>query len=167
MAEVIAIAAMDEGRVIGFENRLPWNVPEDMKRFMRLTKSHAVLMGRKTYESLPKKSRPLPERFNIVATRSPERLAHEQEILVTNSARETVEQFRRGELSTPTDTLWIVGGEEIYRETLPLCDGVYLTRIAGTHQGDAYFPKFESEFEVVQEQRHDGYAFLNYARKAQ
>ena len=69
---VLVIVAMDEGRVIGFENKLPWHITEDMKRFAQLTTGHTVLMGRKTYQSLPDKFRPLPNRKNIVVTGKPQ-----------------------------------------------------------------------------------------------
>ena len=157
-SSIYSIAAMDEGRVIGKDNRLPWDIPEDVKRFSELTRGHTVLMGRKTYLSLPENVRPLPHRKNVVVTRSPEKLAGETQIEVCRAPIDFVKEFRASE----SGTLWIVGGEEIYRVTLPFVDQIYLTVVRGRHEGDTFFPEFESEFSLVEEEDHEGFSYLRF-----
>ncbi|HQH28508.1 MAG TPA: dihydrofolate reductase, partial [Oligoflexia bacterium] len=99
---VIAIAAMDEARVIGAKNALPWSIPEDSRRFFSLTKGHAVLMGRKTYESLPARFRPLPQRRNLVISRSPAQLAQDSGIEVHTCACELIDSARSGAYALPS-----------------------------------------------------------------
>ncbi|RME59658.1 MAG: dihydrofolate reductase, partial [Candidatus Dadabacteria bacterium] len=92
MKKVFAIAAMDKGRVIGCGNKIPWHLPEDLKRFSQLTKGHTVLMGKNTFFSIPEKYRPLPERLNVIASRSLSKDSaeelHNENILVTSDAVE-------------------------------------------------------------------------------
>lgn len=159
-----AIVAMDEGRIIGSKGELPWRIPQDMKRFKALTSGHAVLMGRKTFESLPPEFKPLPDRMNIVVTRNPSNLAKEQGIIVWDSPSACIRAFLSGALSTPTDTLWIIGGAEIYKETIHLCDEVYLTLVHGHHEGDARLEEFEDKFQVTWREDHNGYSFITYGR---
>ena len=163
--KVIAIAAMDEGRVIGIANRLPWHVPEDAKRFMTLTKGHTVLMGRKTYDSLPEKFKPLPRRKNVVATRDPSKFLAPKEVEVCHSPVAYIQNCLSTETKLATDILWIVGGEEIYRLTLPFWDELYLTVVHSRNDGDAFFPEFEDQFELCESDKREGYTFLLYRRK--
>lgn len=162
--KILAIAAMDEGRVIGNEGQIPWQISEDMQRFKQLTTGHAVLMGRKTYQSLPLRFRPLPGRINFVVTRTPESLKGESGIQIFSSPQECIKQFLRGDLAGTTEQLWIIGGAEIYAETLPFWDEVYLTLVLGRNKGDAFFPEFESRFSLRDEQLRQGYKFLHYAK---
>lgn len=159
-----AIVAMDEGRVIGNKGELPWRIPEDMKRFKALTMGHAVLMGRKTFESLPKEFKPLPGRMNIVISRHPENLDKAESISIWNSPTDCIKEFLNGTLSTPSDTLWIIGGAEIYSSTISLCDEVYLTLVKGTHEGDARLVEFEKDFKVTSREDFEGYSFITYGR---
>lgn len=162
--KIIAIAAMDEERAIGANNGIPWNVPDDQKLFREKTSGHSVLMGRKTYFSLPKKYRPLPNRKNIVVTRDPRHFDGEPGVSVASSAAEVIESFRAGGVEWPSEILWIGGGQQIYEETVADWDEVYLTRIPGRHGGDTFFPKFEEDFELVREWDGQGCIFLHYKR---
>lgn len=128
---VVAIAAMAENRVIGRGNEIPWHVPEDMKWFREATRGKTLLMGRKTHDSI---GRPLPHRRTLVLTRSGTTRAGVEAIA---SLAELPRNL--GEASE----LWICGGEEIYRLTLPWWDELWLTRIKQTVEGDAFFPAFE------------------------
>lgn len=161
---IIAIAAMDEGRVIGAKNALPWHIPEDMKRMSALTRGHAVLMGRKTYQSLPDKFRPLPGRRNIVITRSPELLAGEAGIEIHSSPCGFIEAVKKGEIKLETEKLWVFGGEEIYKATLQYWDEVCLTFVKGKHDGDAFFPEFEDSFIVSKREDFPTHSFLTYTK---
>lgn len=161
--KIIAIAAMDEGRVIGLKNKLPWRIPEDMQRFSELTSGHAVLMGRKTYESLPSKFRPLPNRKNIVISRSSSAVVAPG-VDIWESSLGCIEACRKGELLLPSDMLWIIGGGQIYKDTLPFWDELYLTVVHSKHEGDVFFPQFEDKFRLVEDQIKEGYSFLRYCR---
>ncbi len=163
--KVKAIVAMDQGRAIGLNNDLLWHIPEDMKRFKELTSGHAVLMGRKTYESLPEKFRPLPNRTNIVCTRDVSGWQKEAGVHLTNAPVAYLRNAKAGLGEFDTDTLWVIGGSEIYKQTLPLWDELFLTLVHKKHEADAFFPEFESEFELVSEEAHDGFSFLHYLRK--
>lgn len=163
---IAAIVAMSENRVIGANGKIPWSIPEDMRRFKELTTGHTVLMGRKTYESLPKKFRPLPDRRNVVVTRNDlYKLSlppDEQNVEVVSSAAEFIEQWSSD--AQPDSKLWIIGGGEIYKEALPYCQMIYLTLVQGKISGDTYFPNFEHEFKKVESDAHDRFSFLVYKR---
>jgi len=163
--QIISIAAMDEGRVIGADGGLPWRIPEDMKRFSALTTGHTVLMGRKTYESLPDKYRPLPNRNNIVASRKDCSQIEREGAKVISNPIKFLEKIKKGATSLATEKLWIVGGEQIYRATLPLWEAIYLTRVAGEHSGDAFFPEFEDDFELAEREDKGGFAYEVFFRK--
>ena len=128
-----AIVAMAENRVIGNVGTIPWHLPEDFKFFKATTMGHAILMGRKTYESI---GRPLPGRENIVLSRT-----------MPETAGVTVIRSL-DELQEPTDgrDLFVIGGEEIYRLMLPSVQELYVTKVPRQIVGDTHFPEFESQF---------------------
>ncbi|MEU7475873.1 dihydrofolate reductase [Lentzea sp. NPDC042327] len=121
------IWAQAAGGVIGRDNAIPWHVPEDMKRFRELTTGAAVLMGRRTWESLPPRFRPLPGRRNIVLSRTPQ---------------DGVETFADlGEALGAVDgDLWVIGGSAVYAAALPFADRVEVTEIREIFEGDTYAP---------------------------
>lgn len=164
---LLAIAAMDESRVIGIDNTIPWHIPEDMARFKQLTGGCAVMMGRKTFDSLPDRFKPLPNRLNIVVTRNPDALAEYPSLQLTSDPVRFVSDAKAGKFVVPGGRLWVIGGSEVYRATLPLWDELYLTLVAGTHKGDAYFPSFEEQFELAEEEKRNGYVFRRYQRRNQ
>jgi dihydrofolate reductase len=129
-----AIVAMAENRVIGNAGAIPWHLPEDFKFFKATTMGHAILMGRKTYESIGK---PLPGRENIVLSRT---MPETQGITVIRSLNE---------LKEPSDgrDLFVIGGEEIYRLLLPKVQELYVTKVPRVIEGDTRFPEFEAEFD--------------------
>lgn len=165
MIRVCAIAAMDEGRIIGANGGLPWRIPEDLKRFASLTKGHAVVMGRKTFESLPPAYKPLKDRKNIVVTRDPRALADFPTVTVWTDLEDGLSRCRAGGEHLPSDVVWIIGGGEVYKATLPEWDEVYLTLVSGRHEGDAMLPEFEKDFELAEREDREGYAFLRYVRR--
>ena len=158
MSRVIAIAAMDEGRVIGADNGLPWHLPADLKRFSECTSGNVVLMGRKTYESLPDKYRPLPNRINVVLSREIQSLAYPPEVLLYSDPLVAITALRQ----SYDEDIWVIGGGEIYRHTLELWDEVYLTVVKGRYNGDTYFPVFENNFREVAREDHADFSFLRY-----
>jgi dihydrofolate reductase len=165
MIRVCAIAAMDEGRIIGANGGLPWRLPEDLKRFAALTKGHAVVMGRKTFESLPPAYKPLKDRKNIVVTRDSATVADYPAVTVWGDLKAGLSRCRTGAEDLPSDIVWIIGGGEVYKATLPEWDEVYLTLVSGRHVGDAMLPEFEDDFELVEREDREGYAFLRFVRR--
>ncbi|MDR2187798.1 MAG: dihydrofolate reductase [Azonexus sp.] len=134
MSEIVLIAALARNRVIGRDNQLLWHVPEDMAHFKKLTQGHTVLMGRRTWESLPARWRPLPGRRNIVVSRQPAYAAPGAEL-----AASLAEALA---LTTTQETVFIIGGADIYRQTLPLAKRLELTELDLEPEGDAWFPEF-------------------------
>jgi dihydrofolate reductase len=127
------IAAIGKNRVIGKGGRLPWHISEDLKRFKRLTTGHAILMGRKTWESL---SRPLPNRRNIVITST---LIEGVECYPTiNAALDALKALEK---------VFVIGGAQIYAALFDRADELYLTFVDQEVEGDAYFPRFEDIIE--------------------
>ena len=130
------IAALTKNRVIGKNKDLPWHLPDDMKYFMQTTKAHHVIMGRKNYESIPEKFKPLPNRTNVVVTRQKNFSAPGCRIV--NALEEGIESARvAGE-----SELFIIGGSEIYALGMPYANQLYLTEIDANVDGDTYFPSF-------------------------
>lgn len=145
--KVIAIVAHDEKMGIGKDGVLPWYEPEDLKRFAKLTKKHAVLMGRKTWISLPK--RPLPGRTNIVCSRYAEFLEVPDGVLKYEDAKEAIFDIKRNPIS---DILWIIGGAEIYSTTVQYWDEIYVTKIPRVHDCDVFFPEYTKDFTLIQDE---------------
>ncbi len=154
---IVLIVAMSTNRVIGKDNQLPWHLPEDLKHFKKLTTDHTVVMGRKTYESI---GHPLPQRHNIVLTRDIERDDHR--VTVVND----VSSFMDTYTTKLDEDLYIIGGAQIYELFLPFADKIELTEVHQEIEGDTFFPKFEEDFVEVSREKHDGFDFVNYVRKA-
>lgn len=128
---------MSENRVIGVNNRLPWNIPEDLKRFKEITTGHPIVMGRKTFESI---GRVLPKRTNIVITR--DRTFRVEGGAVVHSFEEALEWARR---APGAEEVFVIGGSEIFRLALPLAWRIYLTEVRWPFEGDIFFPEFPEE----------------------
>jgi dihydrofolate reductase len=143
------IAALSKNRVIGKNNDLPWRLPNDMKFFMETTKGHCVIMGRKNYESLPTKFRPLPERTNIVVTRQKDFVATGCSVVHTLEDGLTIaEQQNEREV-------FIIGGAEIYKLALAYANKLYLTEIDAHIEGDTFFPLFDKVIFKEQSRKHN------------
>ena len=161
-SELTIIAAASTNNVIGFNNKLIWNIPNDLKRFKELTLGHSVIMGRKTFESLPN---PLPKRRNIIITKNKD--YSRDGIEVTSNIEDAIDLCKSD--SQP----FIIGGGEIYSQTIEIVDKIELTRVYKDYQGDAFFPdiprdKFELTNELVNYLDDDSstkYSFLTYIRK--
>lgn len=127
--------------VIGRQDKLMWPIPEDLKRFKRLTMGHPVIMGRKTFESiLQSLGKPLPGRTNVVITRDPN-YTHEGAVVV-HSLEKAIEKASE----IDSEEIFIGGGAQIYEQALPFTDRLYLTLIDDEKPGDAYFPPYEHLF---------------------
>jgi len=160
---IAAIVAMDEGRIIGKDGALPWHLPEDLAHFKSRTAGHFVIMGRKTWQSLPPKFRPLPGRTNIVVSRNPAAVALPEGVFCATSIDEAVGYAEN--CAQPEQKIWLIGGVELYAAALPICDELHLTLVDGHHDGDARFPIFEDSFEEVSSARGERCVFKVYRRK--
>ena len=161
---ISAIVAVDENFGIGFNGDLLEHIPEDLKHFKQLTTNKTIIMGRKTWESLPNK--PLPNRLNIVVT-SKERSFEEMTVFTSFE-----EVYSRATHIMPEDEWFIIGGGSIYKEFLPICDKVYLTKIMVSHENvDTYFPNIELmdnwkciEQSEIKQYNDISYQFKTYSR---
>jgi len=152
--ELIIIAAMSENRVIGKDNALPWSLKADMERFKKLTLGWPCVMGRKTWESLPK--RPLPGRPNIVISRSFNAVTGAK---VFSSLQDAVTHCAGYE------KVFICGGASVYAEAMPLADRIELTLIHRQYEGDAFFPEIDpSLWKITNTEDFDGFSFISYSK---
>ncbi len=162
---IYLLAAVARNRVIGCDNKMPWHLPEDLKHFKQLTLGHIVIMGRKTYESIGK---PLPERINIVITRQP-MFSAANTIVVTS-----IEAALQACTPYPDKKRFVIGGSEIYQQTLAISQRLYLTEIQKDFVGNRYFPVFdrnewsEAAREIHHQSTADGleYHFVILDRKS-
>ncbi len=140
------ISAMAKNRVIGINNNLPWEIPEDMKFFRAKTKGHIMIMGRKTFESL---GTPLPGRFHIIITRQKNYHYEHPQVKVVGTVNEAV-ALAKTILPEWPEEVFIIGGGEIYKESLPVTNKIYLTIIEEEFDGDAYYPELPNCFQMVE-----------------
>jgi len=157
------IVAMDKNNAIGYKNDLPWHLPADLKYFKKITTGHPIIMGRKTRDSI---GRNLPNRTNIVITRNKE--YQETDCLVFYS----VDEWRKWSKTQEEQEMFIIGGAEIFKETLASADRLYITKIDAEYPGDTFFPpldwsnwKLISETEGQKDEKNPvDYCFLVYER---
>ncbi len=156
------IYARASNGVIGHNNQMPWHLPEDMARFKALTSGWPVIMGRKTWDSLPPRFRPLPGRTNLVVTRQPcweapgARVAHSVEDAITQCGA-----FQQA---------WVIGGAQIYAAAEPLADRIEVTEIAQDFEGDAFAPELGAQWIEAARERHlssNGldFSFITYNKR--
>ena len=163
MSEIVIIAAVAKNRVIGRDNQLIWNIPEDMAHFKALTAGHTVIMGRKTWESLPPRFRTLPGRRNIVISRQAGYAAPGAELA------ESLENALK--LTSTAATVFIIGGEQIYTQAMAVADRLEITEVDLEPEGDAWFPEIgAADWHVTQKntpssQSGTGFSFVTYRRK--
>tara|TARA_Y100000782_G_scaffold58795_1_gene64861 strand:- start:8 stop:496 length:489 start_codon:yes stop_codon:yes gene_type:complete len=161
--KITLIAAAAENNALGKDNDLVWHLPDDFKRFKKLTSHHHIIMGRKTFESFPK---PLPNRTHIVITRNSEYDAGEG-IIVADSIDAALDAVMND------DNPYVIGGGEIYKLALDQATHIELTRVHSSFEADAFFPEInENDWELVAEtfhpkdERHDyAFTYLTYARR--
>ena len=159
--EITLIAATSENNALGKDNQLIWHLSEDLKRFKRLTQGHAVVMGRKTFESLPKA---LPNRKNIILTRNKEFQA--EGAWVAHTVEEALN------LTDGDEQPFVIGGGEIYSLLLPFADKIELTRVHDTFEADTFFPEINLQnWDLIKEEKHFSsvdqpyaYSYLTYKK---
>jgi dihydrofolate reductase len=155
-SKITIIAAVDENNVLGKDNQLIWHLPEDLKRFKRLTTGHAIIMGRKTFESLPKA---LPNRHNIVVTRNQN--YSKEGVTVCHSLEAAIECAKND------DQPFVIGGGQVYEQAIELADVIELTKIHAQFEGDVFFPEIDlKKWSVEKEERMSHpdfeYSFITY-----
>ncbi len=153
------IVATGKNRVIGLNNEMPWHLPADLAYFRKTTTGHAVVMGRKTFQSI---GRPLPNRLNLILTT--DKMFQASGCQVVHSVKEVLEFGKNQEL-------FVIGGAEIYQQFLPYANKVYLTYIHENFQGDTFFPELTEEWELQSvedhapdEKNHYAYEFRVFER---
>lgn len=156
------VVAVSENNAIGVKNDLPWSIPEDLKFFKEKTLNSVMIMGRKTYESI---GRPLPKRTTIVVSKASNQADYPAGVLVAASIAEAIELARPIADKNKQEEVFIVGGGEIYRQSLEQVDKVYLTRVHTKVEADAYYPELSpDQFNVVSEKpsKDDNYTYTFY-----
>jgi len=157
------VAAVARGGVIGRGGAIPWRIPEDAQRFRTLTVGHPVVMGRRTWDSLPDRFRPLPGRRNVVVTRDV--AWHVDGAERAGSLADALRLLDRA------PQVFVIGGAELYAEALPLVDELLLTEIDAEVEGDAFFPSWDrTAFEEASREKHVSetgtpFAFVTYERR--
>ena len=161
--KITLVAAIASNNVIGKENSLPWNIPEDLKRFKQMTSGHTILMGRKTFDSI---GRPLPNRQNIVMTKD-ENFEREG-IKVINDFYEALELIKES-----NEDVFVIGGSKIYELFEPVANSLAITRILKDFEGDAFFPdinwdlwQIEKEEKFFDEKSNVECKLIEYSKKA-
>ncbi len=158
-----AIVAIAENNVIGKDQDLIWHIPNDLKRFKNITNGHCIIMGRKTYESIGKA---LPNRTNIIITRQNNYLA--KGCIIVSSLEAAIAKAK----SENEDEAFIIGGAEIYRQSLPIIDKLYLTKVHESFDGDTFFPDINlTNWKLVYQENHSSdeknlydHSFMNYIK---
>ena len=154
MKKISIIVAIAQNNAIGLNNELLWHIPEDLKRFKRITSGHQVIMGRMTYLSLP--FRPLKNRTNIVIT---DNLEERFEGCITvHSIEEAVG------LCSVNEESFIIGGGSVYRQFLPMCNKLYLTLVHKDFKADTFFPEIDySQWKLIEKEDHDATEELGFS----
>ncbi|WP_395053909.1 dihydrofolate reductase [Flavobacterium sp.] len=159
---IIQIAAAAENNALGKDNKLVWHLPNDFKRFKEITSGHYIILGRKTFESFPK---PLPNRTHVIITRNKNYKA--EGCIIVNSLEEALNKVPKNQ-----DT-YIIGGAEIYKQSINITDKIELTRVHTTCEADAFFPEINLlEWKLIFEEHHSkdekhnfNYTFQTFVKK--
>jgi dihydrofolate reductase len=159
---ITLIAAAAENNALGKNNDLIWHLPDDFKRFKEITSGHYIIMGRKTFESFPK---PLPNRTHVIITR--QKNYNPENCIVVNSLEKAIE------ICPKDDDIFVIGGGEIYKQSIAIADKIELTRVHSTFEADTFFPEIDTTiWDLVQEEFHPkdekhnfDFSFQTYLKK--
>lgn len=160
---ITLIAAIGKNNELGKDNQLIWHLPNDFKRFKAITTGHYIVMGRKTFESFPK---PLPNRTHVIITRQKNYIS--ENCIVVNSIEDAIATCPKDE------TIFVIGGGEIYKQSIKIADKLEITRVHHTFEADTFFPEINmKEWELIFEEYHPkdekhnfDFTFLTYSRKS-
>jgi dihydrofolate reductase len=161
---LVLIAAASKNNALGKDNDLLWHLPDDFKRFKKITSGHKIIMGRKTFESFPK---PLPNRTHIIITRDKDYVVEHDECVVVYSIDAAIKLIENDQLS------FIIGGGEIYRQSEKFANKIELTRVHKAFEADTFFPEIDlNDWELIEEEYHPrdekhkyDFTYLTYIRK--
>lgn len=163
------LVAFDDNRVIGCKNKMPWHLPEDLKLFKERTTGHPIIMGRNTWDSLPKK--PLPKRYNIVITRQDPSVMIKQynleEIDNVDFVDSISKAIRLANKRIPNREAYIIGGAQIYQLAMEagFVDKIIITKVPGEHKGDTYFPVLSDSWTCQWiDDAHEGFSIFEYKK---
>jgi dihydrofolate reductase len=166
---ITIIAATSENNALGKDNELVWHLPDDFKRFKELTSGNYILMGRKTFESFPK---PLPNRKHLIITRQEDYKVPENCFAFDRISKALDFIPFTGTIENPTTSVWIIGGGEIYKQSMEMADRIELTKVHSEFDADTFFPEIGEEWELVNEEYHSkddrhkyDFTYLTYDRK--
>lgn len=151
------IVAVAQNNVIGKDNKLIWHISEDLKRFKEITSGKTIIMGRKTFESLPGV---LPNRKHIIVTRDKNYKVNSDNVTIVHDLNSLIDQYKNCD-----DEVFIIGGAEIYKQALPHADKLYLTKINNFFDGDTFFPEINYDYfkvEYTSEDFIDGKSGITY-----
>ena len=159
---ITLIAAAAENNALGKNNDLIWHLPDDFKRFKAITSGHYIIMGRKTFESFPK---PLPNRTHVIISR--QKNYNPENCIVVNSLEKAIE------ICPKDEDIFVIGGGEIYQQSIAIADKIELTRVHSTFEADTFFPEIDTTiWELVQEEFHPkddkhlfDFSFQTYLKK--
>lgn len=153
----VVVAISKNTRAIGNNNKLLWHIPEDLKRFKEITMGHPIIMGRKTFESILNiLGKPLPGRRNIVITRQNDYDARGADVV------SSLEEGLRLAKTLDNKEIFIGGGQQIYEQTLPVIERLYLTLVDSDKQGDTFFPSYKNAFTKEIERTEKEYSGIHY-----
>jgi dihydrofolate reductase len=159
---ITLIAAVARNGVIGNGNAIPWHLPEDFKHFSATTKGHVVIMGRKTWDSLPARFRPLPDRYNIVVSRSGEGFDGADFANTLNEAIDTailIDAYEGADYE-----IFIIGGASIYEQAMERADRLIISEVDMEPEGDTFFPAIGEEWNVHNRDERVGFTIVDYRR---
>jgi dihydrofolate reductase len=161
MFMITIIAAAGENNSLGKDNDLVWHLPDDFKRFKELTSGNYILMGRKTFETFPK---PLPNRKHLIITRQ-DNYSVPENCFVFDAIQSAID-------FTDNQDIWIIGGGEIYKQSMEIADRIELTRVHSEFEADTFFPEIGEEWKLVSEEYHPvddrhkyDFTYLTYDRR--
>lgn len=150
--KISSIVATAKNRTIGKDDKLLWHIPEDFKHFKTTTMGKPMIMGRKTFDSLPSA---LKGRHHIIITRTPENYDNSEYIHYCPSLESALELARETAVKELQDEIFIIGGGQIYAETMPIIDRLYLTRVERDYEGDTHFPEINwDEWNIIEQRNH-------------
>ena len=173
------IVAVDAKNGIGTKGQLPWHLPADLRHFKEITigkniaaKKNVVVMGRKTWDSIPEKFRPLPQRLNIVLTRD-KNSHYPAGVLKMESFEQAFEMLESDDMQKEIDSIYVIGGQTIFEQAINdlRCQKIYVTHISKTFDCDTFFPPFNQQFEKIYisppcQYETMSYSFAEYLRKS-
>jgi dihydrofolate reductase len=145
--EINMIVAHDRNYGIGNEGNIPWYISEDLKYFRNLTQTHIIVMGRKTYYSIPSTRRPLPNRINIILTNNPEKYISNEKVVFCNELQ-LISYINYFNKTYNNHKVFFIGGTEIYKRYMNIVDNLYITYIDKEYKCDTFFPQYDNSFNL-------------------